>query len=132
MFRKLHEKFHSVTAPLLSSVFENGKYSYKIVLGSDDLRSWFEAEEICREREGGHLASITSKAENTFVNEKILLLGHLPDEVQELWLGAIDERLISVDAYHWVDGENFRYVQLFMVGTSRFCFCKRERRSMVI
>lgn len=89
-------------------VFENGEYSYKIVLPSEDSRTWFEAEELCRLTEGGHLASITNEDDNRFLNEKIQLLTYPQDEPQQLWLGAIEELVYG--AFHWANGEKFEWV----------------------
>lgn len=89
------------------TVFENGEHSYKIVLPSDDSRTWYEAEEICREYEGGHLASITDEAENQFLNEKIQLISSSPRVPEELWLGAKDEQYFG-RAYQWADGKTFQ------------------------
>lgn len=93
------------TSFFYSIVFENGDYTYKIVLPSDDSRTWYEAEEICREYEGGHLASISNEAENQYLNEKIQLLSSSPREPEQLWLGGIDE---DGRAYKWVDGKTFQ------------------------
>ena len=90
------------------TVFENGEYSYKIVLSSDDSRTWFEAEEICREYEGGHLASISNEDENKYLNEKIQLVSSSPREPEELWIGAKDEEYGGV--YQWTDGKTFQWV----------------------
>lgn len=90
-----------------STVFENGEYSYKVVLSGDDSRTWYEAEEICREFEGGHLASVTDEDENSFLNEKIQLLSESPYEPEQLWIGAKDEQQFG-KAYQWVDGRNFQ------------------------
>ena len=92
---------------ILFAVFENGEYSYKVVLSTDDSRTWFEAEEICREYEGGHLASVTDEAENSFLNEKIQLISHSPSEPEQLWIGAKDEEQFG-KAYQWADGLKFQ------------------------
>lgn len=86
-------------------MFENGEYSYKVVLSSEDDRSWFEAEQICQQNEGGHLASILSKEENRFLNEKIQLLSNSKTEPEQLWIGAIDEQIYG--KFHWANGEKF-------------------------
>ena len=92
---------------LFTAVFEKDDYSYKIVLAGDDSRTWYEAEEICREYEGGHLASITDEAENSFLNEKIQLLSNSPSKPEQLWTGAKDDQQ-SGKAYQWADGHKFQ------------------------
>ena len=77
------------------------------MLSSDDSRTWFEAEEICRDYEGGHLASITDEAENSFLNKKIQLLSQSPTEAEQLWIGAKDEQQFGKD-YQWADGRKFQ------------------------
>lgn len=99
-----------VSAGSKGFLFENGDYTYKIVLPSDDSRTWYEAEEICREHEGGHLASISNEAENQYLNEKIQLLSSSPREPEQLWLGGIDK---DGRAYKWVDGQTFQYDAAF-------------------
>lgn len=100
-------------------LFENGEYSYKIVLSSDDSRTWYEAEEICREYEGGHLASIADEDENKYLNEKIQLVSSSPSEPEQLWLGAKDKQYFG-RAYEWADGRTFQYNSAFWApGESR-------------
>lgn len=96
-------------------LFHNGEYSYKIVLSSDDSRTWYEAEEICREYEGGHLASVTDEDENAFVNEKIQLLSRSASDSQQVWIGAKDEQKYgkAYRSYQWADGHVFRYEAAF-------------------
>ena len=91
------------------AVFEKGEYSYKIVLASDDRRTWYEAEEICRGHEGGHLVTITNdhEDENSFLNEKIQHLTSSPNEPELLWIGAKEEQELFGKAYKWADGQNF-------------------------
>lgn len=90
-------------------IFEKGEYSYKIVLASDDRRTWYEAEEICQGHEGGHLVTITNdhEDENSFLNEKIQHLTSSPNEPELLWIGAKEERELFGKAYKWADGQNF-------------------------
>lgn len=102
----------SVLAETKGFLFENGEHSYKIVLASDDSRTWYEAEEICREYEGGHLATITDEAENSFLNEKIQLLSRSPSEPEQLWIGAKEEGALG-KAYQWADGHKFQYGAAF-------------------
>ncbi|XP_078351415.1 macrophage mannose receptor 1-like isoform X2 [Oculina patagonica] len=101
-----------VSAETKGFLFENGEYSYKIVLSSDDARTWYEAEEICREYEGGHLASIADEAENQYLNEKIQLISSSPRDPEVLWLGAKDEEHFG-RAYQWADGNTFQYNAAF-------------------
>lgn len=91
------------------AVFEKGEYSYKIVLASDDRRTWYEAEEICQGHEGGHLVTITNdhEDENSFLNEKIQHLTSSPNEPELLWIGAKEEQELFGKAYKWADGQNF-------------------------
>lgn len=92
---------------LFPTVFENGECSYKIVLSSDDSRTWYEAEEICEEYEGGHLASIADEDENKYLNEKIQLISSSPSEPEQLWLRAKDGQYFG-RAYEWADGRTFQ------------------------
>ena len=86
-------------------VFENGDYSYKVVLSSEDERTWYESEHICQQNEGGHLASISSEDENRFLNEKIQLLSGSKEKPEQLWIGAVDEEIYG--EFHWANGQKF-------------------------
>lgn len=63
--------------------------------------TWHEAKEYC-ESLGGHLATITSQAEQDFINE---LIGPLSKDIY--WLGGTDES--QEGQWEWVTSEQFTY-----------------------
>ena len=56
------------------------------------------------EYENGHLASISSRAEMNWLNEKVGIVSKNKG-VQKLWLGGTDQRVYGV--YEWSDGTPF-------------------------
>ena len=76
------------------------KYNGHIYVLFTDTCGWFEAYSRC-EALGGHLATITSEKEQTFVNSYLATLQYN----ERVWLGAY-----SIDKqWHWVTNEAFEY-----------------------
>ena len=74
----------------------NGNYYYLV----DVPVSWEEAEARC-EKKGGHLATVTSAEENTWIAQNIN-----PYEDHKSWLGG----LMDVNhKWHWITGEDWSY-----------------------
>ncbi len=74
----------------------NGNYYYLV----DVPVSWEEAEARC-EKKGGHLATVTSAEENTWIAQNIN-----PYEDHQSWLGG----LMDVNhKWHWITGEDWSY-----------------------
>lgn len=73
----------------------NGHYYYVY----DDALSWSDAKEKCKKR-GGHLATITSEKENTFVYNYIISKGY-----DSAYFGLYR----SGSSWKWVTGEKFKY-----------------------
>ena len=78
----------------LEGVFDN--HTYKIF---NDSMTWEEAQKYC-EREGGHLATITSEKEQLFIEL-------LNSSRKTLWIGS--ERGESLNDWKWITGEEFNY-----------------------
>ena len=76
------------------------------MLARDDGRTWPEAESICKVREMGHLASLTTKDEIQWATQTLLSITNDRDILGRFWLGATDLRISSV--YEFVDGLPFR------------------------
>ncbi|MBR5408177.1 MAG: hypothetical protein IK111_11175 [Lachnospiraceae bacterium] len=66
------------------------------------INYWVKAEEAC-EKKGGHLCTITSQEEESFID--YLLNYNNPGDSYCLWLGA----RIENDKWSWVTGEEFNY-----------------------
>jgi TolB-like protein len=64
--------------------------------------TWKEASELCK-KSGGHLAAITSAAENTAIVNAI----KTKEIDRDIWIGLTSERLLS--KFEWVTGENLKY-----------------------
>ena len=62
---------------------KNGDQCYS---WSTDTKTWDEAEQFCKEKGGGHLASVTSKATNDYIAAELKLRDH------ELWIGGSDKK----------------------------------------
>lgn len=76
------------------------KYNGHIYVLFTDTCGWFEAYTRCQAL-GGHLATITSEKEQTFVNAYLATLQYS----KRVWLGAY-----SIDKqWHWVTNETFEY-----------------------
>lgn len=80
-----------------SAKYYNG-HAYKVY---EDSCTWKEAKKKC-EKKGGHLATITSKGENSFVRKLVE-----KTDVTTCWLGATDEK--KEGTWKWVTGEKFKY-----------------------
>ena len=91
-------------------MFESDEYFYKVVF--DNSRSFYEAEEICSEFENGHLASITSQAENEWLHQKIQSVGHKREG--QFWVGASDRR--QYGSFEWIDGKPFVFFAAHYLG----------------
>ncbi|KAH7710220.1 C-type MBL-2 protein precursor [Aphelenchoides avenae] len=68
---------------------------------------WWFAEADCVRR-GGHLASVSSAAENDFIRGLFMSESPSDDNVADYWLGAV-ERERESEAWSWADGSNFAY-----------------------
>ena len=77
---------------------DNGHYYQRF----DNTMTWHDAKAYC-ERIGGYLATVTSKAENDFVYNKLASLS--PYEM--VWIGATDEA--EEGAWEWMGGEDWDY-----------------------
>jgi prepilin-type N-terminal cleavage/methylation domain-containing protein len=84
----------SVTSPSMTALGEFNGSTYYL---SNDLVSWTEAKQRA-EAMGGHLVTISSAAENTFVSSKF---------PQTSWIGLTDSRIEGV--WEWVTREPFNY-----------------------
>ena len=88
----------NVTEFIPSRVEEWNGHTY--LLYDYDFASWIEAKSFC-EQNGGHLATITSSEENSFIK------GVLQNSNQEFcWLGG---RRFNSSSWQWVTGEQFGY-----------------------
>ncbi|XP_048586558.1 C-type mannose receptor 2 [Nematostella vectensis] len=97
-------------------VFESDEYFYKIVFERDDRRTFYEAEEICNLFENGHLASITSQAENEWIHQKIQSVSQ-SYEPRRFWVGASDRR--QYGSFEWIDGKPFIFYAAHYLGARR-------------
>lgn len=79
---------------IYGSVFNNHKYEV-----FDESLTWYEAKAKCEEM-GGHLVTISSRAENDFVMSLVK-----EKEKNLFWLGCYSEN----DKWNWVDGTEFSY-----------------------
>jgi len=87
-----------------------------VVFEQDDIRTFYEAEEICSEFENGHLASITSQAENEWLHHKIQSIRHTY-EAARFWVGASDRR--EYGSFEWIDGKPFVFYSAHYLGARR-------------
>lgn len=91
----------------LKTVFEHNNYNYKFVFAEDDERTWSEAETLCKTQENGHLTSLVSNNEITWVDGIITdIVRDLRSKVK-LWIGGSDRRI--KDVWDFVDGQPLRY-----------------------
>lgn len=87
-----------------AAVFEG--HSYKVVLETID---WHAAKARCKAM-GGHLATVSTDAENTFITS--LAKKTIGDFTNTgVWLGATDER--TEGQWEWIDGTPFTYSAWF-------------------
>ncbi len=77
--------------------FEGHTYAY-----IDKSMTWYEAKEYC-ENLGGHLATITSAEEQTFISDVVLT----SPKMGYYWLGATDSE--SEGTWKWITGEEWNY-----------------------
>jgi len=114
-----------------SSYTKFNDHCYKFV--SDSSHSWVTAENYCR-KEGGHLASVHSQAENDFItklagNENYWLGGH-PDSHTTGWNGWLWSDGTDWDFMH--KGENYDsqkclyYRATDRAWTTRTCYDRRK------
>ena len=75
--------------------------NHRYILYADRMGSWQEAKEFC-ERQGGHLVTITSAAEQQLVQSLLMQL----NENASCWLGF--QRLDN-DSWGWITNEAFSY-----------------------
>ena len=77
------------------------EHSGHCYLWGDKPRSWYKAEEFC-EKEGGHLASVTSEAANEYIFE-----GKEKRKHDKIWLGGSDQEEEGV--WKWSDGTPWNF-----------------------
>lgn len=82
-------------------------HSYKVF---QEQLSWREAKARC-ELMNGHLAIITSKAENDFLTQLAIKTLKGRKQLDSLWLGATDE--VTEGLWLWVDGSRMNYRNWF-------------------
>ena len=84
--------------------------SYALVPFSDEI-TWEAARNHAQtlrfEEVEGHLATVTSKEENSFISGKILPLSKKYSIASGAWLGGTDEKLEGT--WKWVTGEKWQY-----------------------
>ena len=81
-----------------SSAKEYNGHTYYLKKGN---YTWTAAKKYCENR-GGHLVTITSKKENSFVSGLLKKSG-----INSAWLGATDEA--KEGTWKWITGEKFKY-----------------------
>lgn len=86
---------------IADGMIEYDGHTYEIF---HSLMTWKQAKEYC-EKQGGHLATITSKEENDAVGE--LIEKYSDENYEEYFIGMTDED--SADNYLWITGEEFGY-----------------------
>lgn len=91
----------------LTTVFEHNNYIYKFVFPEDDIRTWYEAETLCKTQENGHLTSLVSNNEITWVDGIIRNIVRDPRSKVKFWIGGSDRRI--TDVWDFVDGQPLRY-----------------------
>lgn len=88
-------------------VFERNNYIYKFVFPEDDKRTWYEAETLCQTAENGHLTSLVSPSEITWVDSVIKNVVPSRGTKVKLWIGGSDRNVN--DVWDFVDGQPLRY-----------------------
>ena len=83
---------------------ENGDHCY---YWSKDTKTWVEAEQFCK-GEGGHLASVTSKAINDYIAAGLKQKDHF------LWIGGSDKE--SEGIWKWSDGSAWEFANWGTIG----------------
>lgn len=93
----------------------NGHWYLAIVLPKEERVDWEQARELARQYRyrgmRGHLVTLTSKEENSFVFE---LAKKAPANVQQFWLGGRqpaskdgETKAEAMEGWHWVTGEKW-------------------------
>ncbi|WP_320169668.1 lectin-like protein [Maridesulfovibrio sp.] len=94
-----------LAAPASASTFSFGNSQYTLVQSSGI--TWDDAK-VAAESLGGHLATITSSAENDFFKNTVF-----KDQTKAYWLGASqtgdNNRKTPTEGWSWVTGENWDY-----------------------
>lgn len=94
-----------MAGPALASTFNFGNSEYTLVQTSGI--SWNDAK-IAAEAAGGHLATITSAAENNFFKNNVF-----KDAEKAYWLGAFqtgdNNRKKPTENWQWITGEDWSY-----------------------
>ena len=83
--------------PAISGFTALGVYNGHRYYQSNSTMSWTAAKTLC-EQNGGHLATITSAGENSYLYQNITADG---------WIGLTDE--VTEGTWRWVNGEQFSY-----------------------
>ncbi|MBQ3264332.1 MAG: RICIN domain-containing protein [Ruminococcus sp.] len=85
-----------IDTPTHTSTFNGHKYElYNVSV------AWKEAFQFC-EQQGGHLVTITSQEEQSFINN---MLTHAANK--RVWAGAVD--VYTEGKWQWITGESFSY-----------------------
>ena len=90
-----------------SVVFEHNNHIYKFVFPEDDKRTWYEAESLCQTLEDGHLTSLVSPNEITWVDSIITNIARDSGSKVKLWIGGSDRKI--KDVWDFVDEKPLRY-----------------------
>ena len=96
--------FHHSNATNKQDWQKNGNHCY---YWSRDTKTWDEAEAFCKE-EGGHLASVTSKAINDYIAEGLKQKDHF------IWIGGSDKE--SEGTWKWSDGSDWEFTNWGTIG----------------
>jgi len=96
-----------IPAILFLTVFEHNNYVYKFVFPEDDKRTWYEAESLCETAENGHLTSLVSPSEISWVDGVLKNAVRDPSSKVKLWIGGSDRKIY--DVWDFVDGQPLRY-----------------------
>ncbi|XP_068731171.1 macrophage mannose receptor 1-like [Montipora capricornis] len=88
-------------------VYEHNNYVYKVVFPEDDKRTWNEAESLCQTSEGGHLTSLVTPSEISWVDGVIKQIVQDAGLKVKLWIGGSDRKIH--DVWDFVDGQPLRY-----------------------
>ena len=68
-------------------------------LWGDKMLSWDAAEEFCQ-KEGGHLASVTSESTNDYISK---------EKSRHLWIGGSDKE--NEGTWKWTDGSAWNFTK---------------------
>ncbi|KAK2567534.1 C-type mannose receptor 2 [Acropora cervicornis] len=89
------------------AMFEHNNHIYKFVFPEDDKRTWYEAESLCQTLEDGHLTSLVSPNEITWVDSIITNIARDSGSKVKLWIGGSDRKF--KDVWDFVDEKPLRY-----------------------